>query len=145
MGMRRRTRIVLVASIALLTIVGAAVGVRVWFDTNQREKTDAAFTAMRVVDQRIDLRSVIPDARRTETGVAVRPLGAGPGPSINYAFDAAATPDWKARVGKRMEAAGFGENGEPWFTQVGDEPVSVTMSGATAGGGGPVYLVMSTS
>jgi hypothetical protein len=142
--MRRRTRNALLAPIVLVALLGAVAGVRVWFEANQREKTAEAFAAMRVVDRQIDLRTVIPDARRTENGVEVRPLGDGPAPDITYSFAASATPDWKTRIDEAMEQAGYGSVGGPWTIQVHDWPVGVSTTGPNADNGGTAYLVITT-
>jgi hypothetical protein len=143
-GMRRRTRVVLIVSMTVVALVGAAGGVRVWDDANQREKTAEAFAAMRVVDRRINLPNVIPEARRTESGVEVRPLGEGPGPDITYSFNASATPDWRGRIDRAMDRAGYGSEGEPWMTRVHGWPVDVSTTDPSVESGGTAYLVIST-
>ncbi|WP_146243993.1 hypothetical protein [Curtobacterium sp. MCBD17_013] len=144
MGMRTRSRVLLIVSVVLVVLAlvgGAVVGVKAWYAHDQREKTAAAFAAMPVVDRRIDIQSVIPGAKRRESGVAVRLEG--PGPVVSYSFKVSATPDWKACIDQAMERAGYGRVGDPWTIQVRDLVVTVTTSDPSAGNGGTAFLLMS--
>lgn len=144
-GMKRRSRVVFIVSMALVALVGIVGGLRVWYVLNQREKTDAAFAAMRVIDRRVDLQSVVPVAKRTESGVEVRPWGDGPGPNIHYSIDASETPDWRVRVDRAMEKAGFGPDETAWTTQVRGWPVGITISNPSNRNGNTAGLDIFTS
>jgi hypothetical protein len=144
-GTTKRRRVIVIASLvsAMILIVIAVVAVRAWSVENQREKTAASFAVLRAVDRRIDLPEAIPNMKRVEAGVQVRPLGEGPGPTITYSFPAESTPDWHARVKAAVERAGYGSGDEPWIFRVHGRTVSVTTTFAAPATDGRNYITIS--
>ncbi|AMM19741.1 hypothetical protein AX769_05750 [Frondihabitans sp. PAMC 28766] len=130
-------------SIIAVVLVALVSGYRVWSNVNERTQTAAAFSALRIVDKRIDLPSEIPDTTRTESGLAVRRGGSGNGPTIVYSFAAADTPDWEARFHAAMYRAGYGKGDEPWSLRVRGYDVTVLSAGPDDSNG-RVYISIST-
>jgi hypothetical protein len=143
MGMKRRARVLLVTSTVIVALLALVCGYEIWSAVNQREKTAAAFAVLDTADRRIDLRHVFPNAKRSKSGVEVRPLGEGPGPVVSYSFAASSTPDWKMRLNEAMNRAGYSGE-EPWIFQNHGWSVVVLAADPDVDSGGRVYVTIST-